>query len=266
MAYVDEGSGPNTLLFIHGLANYALVWKKNIETLKQHFRCIAIDLPGNGLSDKNEHDYSMRFYADAVHDFINALKLQRVTIVGHSMGGQVAMTLLLNYPACAEKLVLCAPAGFEEFSTLDKTLYTNSIHLMGYFSSDENALRHIIESSFFRQHTQGESIVRELSGIMKTYKLNAYRKMVDASIRCMLDEPVHHRLQEINVPVLVIYGVEDALIPNRLLHHTTTGKLAEAAVKKFPLARLVMIPDCGHFVQLEKADEVSGLIAAFAGE
>src|SRR5471030_741637 len=81
--YIDEGSGTRTLLFIHGLANYALVWKKNIDYLKQYYRCIAIDLPGNGLSDRNDHTFSMNFFADTVHDFIDDLGLKNVTIVGH---------------------------------------------------------------------------------------------------------------------------------------------------------------------------------------
>ena len=123
IAYLDEGKGERTLVFIHGLANYALVWKKNIEYLSQYYRCIAIDLPGNGLSDKNPHPFSIKFFAESVNNFIAALGLTNVTIVGHSMGGQVAMTTAINYPTCADALVLCAPAGFEEFSAMDKTLY-----------------------------------------------------------------------------------------------------------------------------------------------
>jgi len=263
IAYVDEGKGDKTLLFIHGLANYALVWKKNIDYLKQFYRCIAIDLPGNGLSDKNEHPYSMQFFAKSVADFIEVLKLKNVTIVGHSMGGQVAMTTLINYPGCAQSLVLCAPAGFEHFSHLDKAIYTKAIHLFDFISSDEQALRHVIESSFYRNQSQGESIVAELTGLMKTYKLNTYRKMVEACINAMLDEPVYDKLDAIKLPVLVIYGSNDALIPNKMIHHTTTEHLAKEAVKKFPDATLILLPDCGHFVMWEKATEVNKEIIGF---
>ena len=263
IAYIDEGKGQRTLLFIHGLANYALVWKKNIDYLKQYYRCIAIDLPGNGLSDKNEHPYSMAFFAECVKNFIKALGLKNLCIAGHSMGGQIAMTTVMNYPECAEKLVLCAPAGFEEFSSFDKTLYYSTIHLYDFISSEEHTLRQTIENSFYHHHHQGESMVKELVEIMKTYKLNYYRKMIEACIKGMLEEPVCNRLQLIKQATLVLFGRNDALIPNKLLHHSSTEKIATDAVRKMPFGTLEILPDCGHFIQWEKADDVNRNIIFF---
>ena len=263
VAYIDEGSGEKTILFIHGLANYAPVWKKNIDELKKYYRCIAIDLPGNGLSDQNDHPFSMKFFGECVYNFITALKLKNLCLAGHSMGGQVAMTTVLNHPGCADALVLCAPAGFEKFSVIEKTMFFSSIHLLDFFSSDEHSLRSTIESSFYRQHTQAESVVKELAALMKTYKVNYYHKMIEACIKGMLEEPVYDRLGSIAIPVFVMFGDHDALIPNKLIHHTTTEKLATDAVKKMPDARLDMIPDCGHFVQWEKSAEVNRNIILF---
>ncbi len=260
---MDEGKGEKTLLFIHGLANYAPVWQKNIEYLKQFYRCIAIDLPGNGLSDKNEHPFGMRFFADSVYAFITAMGLKDLCVVGHSMGGQVAMTMLIAHPGCADNLVLCAPAGLEEFTSFDKTLYYSTVHLYDLVSSEEHILRQTIENSFYRHHTQAEPIVKELAEIMKTYKMNYYRKMIDACIKGMLEEPVYGQLQLVRQPTLVLFGKHDALIPNKLLHHTTVEKLAAAAVAKFPNAKLEVLPDCGHFVQWEKADDVNRNIIFF---
>ncbi len=263
VAYIDEGSGERTLLFIHGLANYIPVWKKNIDELKKYYRCIAIDLPGNGLSDQHVHPFGMKFFAECIFNFINALKLKDLHIVGHSMGGQIAMTTVLNHPGCAESLVLCAPAGFEQFSVMEKTMYYSSIHLLDFISTDEHSLRTAIQNSFYRNHAQGEGIVKELVSIMKTYKLNYYRKMVEACIKGMMEEPVYSNLNKIQLPALVIFGRNDALIPNKLIHHTTTEKIAKDAVKKMPNAHLEMIPDCGHFVQWEKANEVNRNIILF---
>jgi len=266
IAYIDEGKGERTLLFIHGLANYALVWKKNIDYLKQYYRCIAIDLPGNGLSDKNPHPFSMKFFAEGVNNFISTIKLKNVTIVGHSMGGQVAMTTLINYPNCAESLVLCSPAGFEEFTSMEKTLYHNAMHLIEFISSDENNLRKTIESSFYRYNAQGENMIKELVALMKTYNPGYYSKMVEACIKAMLEESVHQKLNQIKQATLILFGNKDALIPNKLIHHTTTEKLAAEAVTRMPNATLKMIPDCGHFVQWEKADEVNKYIIHFLEE
>ena len=144
ITYIDEGKGKQTLLFIHGLANYAPVWKKNIDVLKSDYRCIAIDLPGNGLSGKEDRNYNMMLYAQSVYEFIQALGLENLTLVGHSMGGQVAMITTIAYPHCARNMVLCAPAGFEEFSQMDKTLYSGALSMADFISSNEFFLRKII--------------------------------------------------------------------------------------------------------------------------
>ena len=257
VTYIDEGHGEKTLVFIHGLANYAPVWKKNIDELRKYYRCIALDLPGNGLSDKNDHPFGMKFFSACVYNFIAALKLKDVCLVGHSMGGQIAMTTAINNPECMESLILCAPAGFEQFTQLEKTMYYGSIHLLDFFSTDEHSLRHVIENSFYRNSSQAESVVSELVQIMRTYKPNYYRRMVEACIKGMIEEPVHDKLQSITHPTLVLFGNNDALIPNKLIHHTTTERIATQGAKKIPHAHLEMLPDCGHFLQWEKAGDVN---------
>ncbi len=263
IAYMDEGTGPKTLLFIHGLANYAPVWKKCMETLKADFRCIAIDLPGNGLSDQNGHNFSMSFFADTIYNFIEELNLKNVTIVGHSMGGQVAMTTVLKYPDCAERLILCAPAGFEQFTAVDKTMYYGMLHLIDMVASDELSLRKTIEASFFKPQPQVDLMIKELSELIKSYKGNYYKKMVEGCIRSMLEDAVFDKVQLIKQKTLVVYGNRDALIPNKLIHHITTEKLAGDAVAKMQDAQLKIINDCGHFVQWERADELNQFIKAF---
>ncbi len=267
MAYIDEGAGERTLLFIHGLANYAPVWKKNIDYLKQYYRCIAIDLPGNGLSDRNPHPFGMKFFAESVYHFIQALKLKNLTIAGHSMGGQIAMTTAINYPQCAASLALCAPAGFEEFTGMDKTLYYNAIRMLEFVSSDEHNLRQNGgRIAFTATMHRARVMIKDLAVLMKTYNVSYYRKMIEACIKGMLEEPVYDQLGQIKQATLVLFGSKDALIPNKLLHHTTTEKLAAEAVKKMPHASLKMVADCGHFVQWEKADEVNRNIVSFLEE
>jgi len=266
MAHVDEGAGEKTLLFIHGLANYSMVWKKNIDYLKQHYRCIAVDLPGNGLSDRGEYPFTMQFFADSIISFIAVMKLKNVSIVGHSMGGQIAVTAALKKPDCAQALILCAPAGFEVFSTLERTMFHSSIHLMDFFSSEEQSLRHTIENSFYRHHRQGEDVIVELTKLMKTYKLQYYRKMIETCIKSMLSEPVFEQLNRVPHPTLVIFGKNDAMIPNKLLHHTSTEQLAKDSVKRMPAAMLELLPDCGHFLQWEKPEDVNRNIIIFLEE
>lgn len=266
IAYVDEGVGEKTLLFIHGLATYGLSWKKNIEGLKKYYRCIAIDLPGNGLSDRGNFSYTISFFADCISEFIKKLGLKNVCLVGHSMGGQIAITTLLHDPACAEKLVLCAPAGFETFTPIEKDLYQRALQFFDLFSTEENSIKKAVHSSFYHSPTQGDEMIHDLTKILNSYPIHVYRSMIDACIAGMLNEPVFDKLHLIRQPTLVMYGERDALIPNKLLHPVGTRKIAEAGCAQMQNASLHMISQCGHFLQWEQADVTNAYIKEFLEE
>ncbi|MEN0006821.1 MAG: alpha/beta fold hydrolase, partial [Bacteroidota bacterium] len=123
IAYVDEGEGSKTLLFVHGLGSYLRAWDKNISVLSKDYRCIAVDLPGYGKSSKGNYAFDMQFFAQALQQFIQQLDLKEITLVGHSMGGQIAMHVVLDEVAAVEKLVLLAPAGFEVFTDQEKAWF-----------------------------------------------------------------------------------------------------------------------------------------------
>ena len=96
IAYVDEGNSENVLLFIHGLGSYLKAWDRNIPELKNHFRCIALDLPGYGKSSKQIHSGEVSFYVEILNEFITKLNLKNVSLVGHSMGGQIALAYAIK--------------------------------------------------------------------------------------------------------------------------------------------------------------------------
>lgn len=265
VAYIDEGSGDHTIVFVHGLATYGRSWRYQIDELKNHYRCIAIDLPGNGYSDRGKHDYSMHFFAGCVYDFMQQLKLQNVILAGHSMGGQVVMRLLQEVPDATSKLILCAPAGFETFSPMESSMYKSTITMLDMFSTEENSLRQSIRTSFFQYPKQIDEMVEELIQIMRSHSVRNYRHMIDACVNGMLDEPVYDKLHLIKQPTLVLYGERDALIPNRWIHPVTTKHIAEEGVKQLQNAQLEMIPQCGHFLQLEKPHLVNAAIKKFVG-
>lgn len=264
VSYIDEGpQQAPCILFIHGLATSARSWALNIGELSRSFRCIALDLPGNGYSAKGDYPYGMQFYAGCIYDFIQLLQLEQVTLCGHSMGGQVAMTMLINAPDAAERLVLCAPAGFEQFTLLEQQLYRSALGFFDFFTTEEDSLRKSIYSSFFQNPRQADMLVAELVQVLRDYPVALYRRMLDACVNSMLNEPVYSRLRELLQPSLVLFGERDALIPNRLIHPYTTRQLALDAVAYMPDARLELLPQCGHFLQWEKAAEVNRLIREF---
>ncbi len=259
MAYMDTGTGNNTLLFIHGLANYAAGWLKNIEGLSKKYRCVAIDLPGNGLSE-NMSTYSIGAFSKCIVDFIGRMGLSNVSLVGHSMGGQIALRAVLEAPYAISRLILCAPAGFEQFNELDKLFYQGSMQYMSWVSNDAYNLEQTMYSSFYKFPSGAEKMIKDLLAIMQRQPLAHYREMTDQCVRAMLVEPVFRELNKIAQPALVFFGNNDALIPNRIIHPVSTKDVGFAGVKEMQQATLKMIPDCGHFLQWEKAAVVNEAI------
>jgi pimeloyl-ACP methyl ester carboxylesterase len=265
IAYIDEGKG-SVLLFVHGLASYSQCWQQNISYLKDHFRCIAIDLPGNGLSTYGNYSYSVSFFVQCVKEFIDALKLKQVILVGHSLGGQIAIKYTATYPQSIDKLVLCAPAGFETFNGFERNMYQSSFHFFNFFSTDSNSLEKSITTSFYHYTAQADDLIKNLQKILKRYPAQGFRNMIEKCIEGMLNEPVFNLLPEIEQQTLVIFGERDTFIPNRLIHPYNTKHIAQEGVKNMPHAQLEMLPQCGHYVQWEKYREVNDLIKAFVEE
>jgi pimeloyl-ACP methyl ester carboxylesterase len=267
IAYMDEGKGENTLLFIHGLANYGPVWKHQLAELSKTNRCIAIDLPGNGYSSRGNFPYSMFFYAECIIRFIEKMDLKNIILAGHSMGGQIALIVALRYPHLLEKLVLVAPAGLEYFAPHEMMLMKGMMKMGNLFYADEMHLESAIKQSFFSTQNESAAIIDDLRTFMHAHSLKQWRDMSIESINGMLNEQVLTYLHTITIPTLILFGNKDALIPNNLIH---LGETPESIAKKgtalIPKSAYVMIANGGHFVHIEKAEEVNQQMQQFIGK
>ena len=113
MHYVTRGDSGSPVILIHGLMDSALNWSKNIDALAQTHRVWAIDLIGFGFSSRvTEPTYSLKYFARTIREFMDAQGIERASIVGHSLGGAVALELTHDYPARADKLILIAPGTY----------------------------------------------------------------------------------------------------------------------------------------------------------
>jgi pimeloyl-ACP methyl ester carboxylesterase len=267
ISYMDEGKGDTTILFIHGLANYAPVWTHQLAELSKTNRCIAIDLPGNGYSSHGDYPYTMFFYAECVVRFIENMKLKNVVLAGHSMGGQVAIIVALRYPHLLEKLLLIAPAGLEYFAPHEVMIMKGMLNMGTLFYADEWHLESAIEQSFFKTNPESAKIITELKVLMKMKSIQQWRNMSTAGIIGMLDEQVQPYLSQIQVPTHIIFGAQDALIPNAMIHlGENPQRIAEKAATQIPNATTAIIPHAGHFVQIEKSAEVNQSILGFIAD
>src|SRR2546428_9637268 len=110
VSYRQAGWGPVVVL-IHGITGSSLTWDEVIEPLAERYTVVAPDLLGHGESAKPRGDYSLGAYAASVRDLLVALGHRRATVVGHSLGGGIAMQFAYEYPPFAERLVLVSSGG-----------------------------------------------------------------------------------------------------------------------------------------------------------
>ncbi len=264
IAYTDSGGSElPVIVFIHGLANYHAVWQKNIDGLHQHYRCIAVDLPGNGSSSRQHRAYSIDFYAESIAALIREMQWTNVTLAGHSMGGLIAMKMVLHDVFAYRKLLLFAPAGFEYYSPQDSVLFKSAIAFGNFLQLDEVQISQSVRNSFYRPSDDCEQIISDLCRIVQQHNRADYRHMLEQSVHSMLDEDIFSKLKQISLPTLVFFGENDMLIPNRFLHPVSTKEIAETGTAKLPQAKLICFPATGHFVQIERAAEVNQAIMQF---
>lgn len=267
IAYMDEGRGDYTLLMIHGLGSYAPAWNKNLESLVNNYRCIAVDLPNYGHSQKGDFPSSMTYFAQVLSDFITKLELKKVVLLGHSMGGQIACHLVLSKKTPIEKLVLVAPAGFETFSESEKQWFRQVLNPLVLKATPTEQIRSNFNLNFYGNALPDDALFMyedRLALMNQIEDYNFYCNMIPKCVLGMLNEPVFDRLQEITIPTLVLFGNEDLLIPNRYLHpNQTLNEVATKGVGKLPNAQLSLLSPCGHFVQWDCSTEVNRMISTF---
>ena len=109
LAVRRAGSGP-TLVLIHGMAGSLETWDPVFEDLAKTCDVIAIDLPGHGASSRMRGDYSLGSLASSVRDVLDTLEVKTATVVGHSLGGGIAMQFMYQFPERCERLALVSSA------------------------------------------------------------------------------------------------------------------------------------------------------------
>ncbi|MEO1514669.1 MAG: alpha/beta hydrolase [Bacteroidota bacterium] len=265
IAYVDEGKGSCTLLFIHGLGSNLKAWQKNIATLRKDYRCIALDLPGYGQSVGSEtFAYNMSFFAAVVRELIDKLGLKKVVLVGHSMGGQIALHTALKDTRKLEKLVLVAPAGFETFTEKERAWFQTIFTPAMLQATPEEQLVKNFHLNFHRFPEDAQFMIDDRLQLRQTPAYAAYCAMISKCVQGMLNEPVFDQLPNVKLSTLIFFGDNDQLIPNGFLHASlTTSEVARSGQEALPRGQLKMLPEAGHFVQWEQAEQLNKALKEF---
>lgn len=262
VAYIDVGEGPETLLLVHGLASNAGFWRYNIPELAEHYRVVAVDLPGYGRSEKGAYPYTMSFFADVLDRLIDRLDLGPVYYVGHSMGGQIGITLALQHPEQVEELILASPAGIEAFDPGEGTWLANALSTDAIMNTSEPAIRQNLANNFYEWDSRWEWMVEERARLAKAPDFDEFAYAVVRSVHGMIDEPTTPHLDEITAPTHIIYGRYDDLIPNPYLNPGRTSDVFEVGAEQIPDAELTEIDDAGHMLQIERPEAFNAAVRA----
>ncbi len=263
-AYRIAGSGPAVLL-IHGIGDNSTTWSPVHRLLARRFTVIAPDLLGHGQSDKPRADYSIAAYANGMRDLLSVLEIDRVTVVGHSLGGGVAMQFAYQFPQLVERLILVGsggvtkdvniglrlaslPGGGEALALLRLPLVLPALQTTG------RVLGTVIGSTGVGRDLP--NMLRILADLPEPTASAAFTRTLRAVVdwrgqvvtmldRCYLTE---------SVPVQLIWGEQDSMIP------VSHAAVAHAAM---PGSRLDIFPQTGHFPFHDHPDRFVGMVEEF---
>ena len=249
VAYTAAGEGP-VLLLVHGMAGTCESWREVIEPLARDHTVIASDMPGHGASEPGSGDYSIGALAAGLRDLLLALGHDRATIVGHSLGGGVAMQFAYQYPEMVERLALVSSGGLgpEVSPVLRAAALPGADLFIGATASVGSQVGSLVGRGLgllgLRPDPDVAEVARSYASLSDSDRRAAFLATVHAVIGTggqRIDAADRLYLAEA-VPVLIVWGADDSIIP---VSH------GEAAYEAIPGSRLEIFEGVGHVPQLE---------------
>ena len=264
VTYAKAGSGP-LLLLIHGMAGTYTNWQAVIEPLARHHTVVAPDLPGHGTSEGGGGDYSLGALAAGLRDLLVTLGHDRATLVGHSLGGGIAMQFAYQFPEISERLVLVSSGGLgPEVSPVLRAAALPGADLFiaataGPGRVAGSAVARGLAAVGLRPSADVAEVARGYASLSDPDRRASFLatlravvgtdgQRVGAADRLYLAE---------GVPVLIIWGENDRMIP---VHH------AEHAHQAIPGSRLEIFEGVGHLPQFEAPGRFVAVLERFLAE
>jgi pyruvate dehydrogenase E2 component (dihydrolipoamide acetyltransferase) len=238
LRYAKRGDGGPVVLLIHGFGGDLDNWLFNIDALAEVATVYALDLPGHGQSVKRLAEPTIAGLAQAVLAFMDKLGIEAAHLVGHSMGGAVAMHVARDAPQRVRSLALIAPAGLGA--------EVNRRYLEGFVAaSSRRELKPVVETLF----ADKALVTRQLlENLLKYKRIDGVDEALRALSRELAGSAGSAPAMPSGLPVLVVWGKEDQVIPAIAASALGTGVTSE------------VLEAAGHMVQMEAAKEVNALL------
>ncbi len=236
--HIEKAGAGETCIFVHGAGGNTHTWYYQKKYLQTHMEVVLIDLPGHGDSPGDGCN-TIDEFKDALYETVQILKIEKSYIAGHSMGGAIVMSLALSYPHIFKGIILIGTGA--KLGVLPEILD-------GVVKEKEKTVHTITELVFSKKTSP---ILKEngFKEMMKCKKEILYKDFYSCNYFNVMDS-----IKSINLPVLIICGMDDLLTP---------PKYSEYLNKNIKDSKLTLIKDAGHMVMLEKPEELNKAIEAW---
>ena len=249
--YVEAGEGP-ALLLIHGLGSSTFAFRHILPDLARRLRVVALDLKGFGFSERPVGDYALSAQAELVRQVMDLLGIEKASVLGHSMGGVVAMRLALAYPQRVERLILASSASDLELGRRiwGAAVIGRLLPLVAPFTFHNRRFRELsLKSGYSDPDRCTEDVIE---GYMQPARMRGYlRALGNTMAHWRRDPPLDPA--DITQPTLIVWGEEDHWLPpsrGERLHRLIAG------------SRLELVAG-GHLFLEEQPQAASRLIEEF---
>lgn len=255
LRYVEAGHGTPVIL-LHGLGASMYAWRKNIASIAAAgFRVIAFDNRGFGFSDQPPTGYDNAAYVHLAVALLDSLHLVNAVLVGHSMGGAIAAEVAIEHPERVRGLVLIGSAGL---GTREPWLFRVArwpiIGRLAVSLRGRGGTARLLRSTYADPNKVTESDVDQYYAPVAR---DGYGRALRGVLRQFRFDALEGRLDHIACPTLVLWGERDRWVPLLVGRGLAVG---------IPRSALVVVPQAGHSVQEEAADEVNRLLIKFLNE
>ncbi|HXF34741.1 MAG TPA: alpha/beta hydrolase [Candidatus Acidoferrales bacterium] len=252
---LEAGSGPETLIFLHGAGGHLEAYQRNILSHAEHFRVFAIDMLGHGYTDKPDYDYELLDYVSHLREFCDAVGAWRVHLSGESLGGWVAGKFALAHPERTAKLLLNTAGGL----TMDVKVMARlkELSLAAVREASFETVRKRLEWLMHDPKTVTDDLVETR---LRIYRQLGFERAME-HIMCLQDPEPRSRnlfdddqLRAIEAPTLVVWTSHDP---------TGAVEVGQRFAREIPDAQLVVMENCGHWPQFEDAPAFNRLSLEF---
>jgi 4,5:9,10-diseco-3-hydroxy-5,9,17-trioxoandrosta-1(10),2-diene-4-oate hydrolase len=238
---IDDHAGDGTpILLLHGWLRNRHSWRGFAPVLARHTRVIVPDLPGFGASDIPTARYDVGFFVDAVRKLLDRIGVARVRVVGHGLGGAIALALAIDHPEHVERVVVASPSWTQNVLLGLRARWLTS-GPWGRVAFELGLSRGRVRRMLETRHFQEAELVDDalLDAVWAPLLRSRSRLAAWRSLATDLDPGLTERVARLTVPTVAVWGYNDRVHPLDL------ARRLEAAA---PAVKLTMIPNCGHAV------------------